>query len=106
MCCPPKLSMSLSTKFSMQHPLKQPARSVTQLPPRLASYPPKKVRMSEFTPVDVTEAVIDSARPAGVATIAVLTHAPNDLTVLHHALTQLPADFMQVAGIDLQAMQS
>jgi cobaltochelatase CobN len=40
------------------------------------------------------------------AAIALLTHAPNDLTVLHHALTQLPDDFVPVAGVNLQALQS
>ncbi|HWZ49679.1 MAG TPA: cobaltochelatase subunit CobN, partial [Herbaspirillum sp.] len=46
------------------------------------------------------------AKAAATATVAVLTHAPNDLTVLHHALTQLPADFDRIAGINLQALQS
>jgi cobaltochelatase CobN len=40
------------------------------------------------------------------ASIALLTHAPNDLTVLHSALTQLPADFPRVSGINLQALES
>ncbi|MDB5992014.1 MAG: cobaltochelatase subunit CobN [Herbaspirillum sp.] len=48
----------------------------------------------------------DSLISEATATVAVLTHAPNDLTVLHHALTQLPADFDRIAGINLQALQS
>jgi cobaltochelatase CobN len=43
---------------------------------------------------------------ATIATIAVLTHAPNDLTALHHAVSQLPEGFGRVAGINLQALQS
>ena len=40
------------------------------------------------------------------ASIALLTHTPNDLTVLHSALTQLPADFARVSGINLQALEN
>ena len=40
------------------------------------------------------------------AAIALLTHAPNDLTVLHSALAQLPDDFAAVTGINLQALDS
>jgi cobaltochelatase CobN len=40
------------------------------------------------------------------APIALLTHTPNDLTVLHSALTQLPADFARVSGINLQALEN
>ena len=38
--------------------------------------------------------------------IALLTHAPNDLTVLHSALTQMPQDFPPVTGVNLQALES
>ena len=40
------------------------------------------------------------------ALIALLTHAPNDLTVLHSALAQIPADFAQTIGINIQTLQS
>lgn len=40
------------------------------------------------------------------ASIALLSHAPNDLTVLHSALAQLPADFPTVTGINLQALEN
>ena len=40
------------------------------------------------------------------AHIALLTHAPNDLTVLHSALTQMPQDFPPVTGVNLQALES
>ena len=40
------------------------------------------------------------------AAIALLTHAPNDLTVLHSALAQLPNGFAQVSGVNLQALES
>jgi cobaltochelatase CobN len=40
------------------------------------------------------------------ASIALLTHAPNDLTVLCCALAQMPADFTQVIGINLQVLES
>ncbi len=40
------------------------------------------------------------------ASIALLTHAPNDLTVLHNALTQMPDGFTQVFGINLQALEN
>ncbi len=40
------------------------------------------------------------------AAIALLTHAPNDLTVLHSALAQLPDGFATVTGINLQALDS
>jgi cobaltochelatase CobN len=43
---------------------------------------------------------------AGAPLIALLTHAPNDLTVLHHARLQLPDDFAHVGGVNLQALQS
>ena len=38
------------------------------------------------------------------AAIALLTHASNDLAVLHSALAQMPADFPAVCGVDLQAL--
>ena len=41
---------------------------------------------------------------AAGAAIALLTHASNDLTVLHSALAQMPADFPLVTGINLQAL--
>jgi cobaltochelatase CobN len=40
------------------------------------------------------------------APIALLTHAPNDLMVLHNALAQMPAGFSQVSGINLQALEN
>ena len=40
------------------------------------------------------------------AAIALLTHAPNDLTVLHSALAQLPDDFAEVTCINLQALEN
>ncbi|MHB8745915.1 MAG: cobaltochelatase subunit CobN, partial [Gammaproteobacteria bacterium] len=40
------------------------------------------------------------------APIALLTHAPNDLMVLHSALAQLPQDFTPVTGVNLQAVES
>ena len=40
------------------------------------------------------------------ASISLLTHAPNDLTVLHSALAQMPAGFTQVIGINLQVLES
>lgn len=40
------------------------------------------------------------------AQIALLTHAPNDLTVLHSALAQMPPDFPPVGGVNLQALES
>ncbi len=40
------------------------------------------------------------------ASIALLTHAPNDLTVLHSALAQLPKDFSKVTGVNLQALEN
>jgi len=40
------------------------------------------------------------------ASIALLTHAPTDLTVLHSALAQMPAGFTLVSGINLQALES
>jgi cobaltochelatase CobN len=40
------------------------------------------------------------------ASIALLTHAPNDLTVLHSALAQMPADFSKVIGINLQELEN
>ncbi|MFI3155707.1 MAG: cobaltochelatase subunit CobN [Methylococcaceae bacterium] len=38
--------------------------------------------------------------------IALLTHAPNDLMVLQSALTQMPEEFPQCIGINLQALES
>ncbi|MDP1772474.1 MAG: cobaltochelatase subunit CobN [Methylobacter sp.] len=38
--------------------------------------------------------------------IALLTHAPNDLMVLQSALAQMPDDFPQCIGINLQALES
>ncbi|WP_034295014.1 cobaltochelatase subunit CobN [Herbaspirillum sp. RV1423] len=43
---------------------------------------------------------------AAPARIAVLTHASTDLAILHHALTQLPADFPATVGINLQGVES
>ena len=40
------------------------------------------------------------------APIALLTHAPNDLMVLHSALAQMPAGFSLVSGINLQALEN
>ncbi|MES2739935.1 MAG: cobaltochelatase subunit CobN [Pseudomonadota bacterium] len=40
------------------------------------------------------------------ADIALLTHATNDLTVLHSALGQLPPEFGAVAGVNLQSLES
>ena len=40
------------------------------------------------------------------ARIALLTHAPNDLVVLHNAATQLPSDFPPVAGVNLQTLEN
>jgi cobaltochelatase CobN len=40
------------------------------------------------------------------ATIALLTHAPNDLTVLQSALAQMPESFPKVSGHVLQALES
>jgi cobaltochelatase CobN len=37
--------------------------------------------------------------------IALLTHAPNDLTVLHNALLHMPTDFPATTGVDLQALE-
>jgi cobaltochelatase CobN len=39
------------------------------------------------------------------ARIALLTHASNDLTVLHQAQSQLPPGFGVVAGVNLQALE-
>jgi cobaltochelatase CobN len=47
-----------------------------------------------------------SETPAGQAQIVLLTHASNDLTVLHHALIQLPAQFPSLNGVNLQALSS
>jgi len=38
--------------------------------------------------------------------IALLTHAPNDLMVLHSAQAQMPEGFPEVTGINLQALES
>ena len=38
--------------------------------------------------------------------IALLTHTPNDLTVLHHAQTQMPDGFSTIVGVNLQALAS
>lgn len=40
------------------------------------------------------------------AHIALLTHASNDLTVLHQAQSQLPAGFGAVAGVNLQSLDA
>ncbi len=40
------------------------------------------------------------------AKLALLTHAPSDLTMLHSALAQLPQDFPPVAGVNLQALEN
>jgi cobaltochelatase CobN len=59
---------------------------------------------------NLSEAIIDASAAAAASTtaaaIAILTHAPNDLTVLHHARTQLPDDFVRIAGVNLQALQN
>ncbi|NHZ34042.1 cobaltochelatase subunit CobN [Massilia rubra] len=44
--------------------------------------------------------------PQGPAPIALLTHASNDLTVLHHAVSQLPPEFGAVAGVNLQGLDA
>ena len=54
----------------------------------------------------MSEAHLSEAAMLQAGAIAVLTHAPNDLTVLHHARTMLPGDFAPIAGVDLQALQS
>jgi cobaltochelatase CobN len=41
-----------------------------------------------------------------MSNIALLTHAPNDLMVLQSALAQMPEDFTEVSGINLQALES
>ncbi|GAC1545587.1 MAG: cobaltochelatase subunit CobN [Collimonas sp.] len=46
------------------------------------------------------------APPMSGIHIALLTHAPNDLTVLHSALVQMPQDFPTVTGVNLQALES
>ncbi|MDP3844342.1 MAG: cobaltochelatase subunit CobN [Oxalobacteraceae bacterium] len=46
------------------------------------------------------------AAMAPSARIALLTHAPNDLTVLHSALAQLPQEFPAVTGVNLQALEN
>ncbi len=38
------------------------------------------------------------------AHIALLTHTPNDLTVLHHAQAQMPNGFSAIVGVNLQAI--
>ncbi|MBC7452563.1 MAG: cobaltochelatase subunit CobN, partial [Massilia sp.] len=52
---------------------------------------------------NVAENVADTA--AAGAAIALLTHASNDLTVLHSALAHMPPDFPLVTGINLQALE-
>jgi cobaltochelatase CobN len=47
-----------------------------------------------------------SDMPERQAQIVLLTHASNDLTVLHHALAQLPPQFPSLDGINLQALGS
>jgi cobaltochelatase CobN len=42
--------------------------------------------------------------PAHGASLALLTHASNDLTVLHQAQAQMPAGFGAVLGVNLQAL--
>ncbi|MDQ1923243.1 cobaltochelatase subunit CobN [Massilia pseudoviolaceinigra] len=44
--------------------------------------------------------------PQGPAHIALLTHASNDLTVLHHAVSQLPPEFGAVSGVSLQRLDA
>jgi cobaltochelatase CobN len=65
-----------------------------------------KVSMSESAVGAPSLASPSTASFGGRAAIALLTHAANDLTVLHHALTQMPEEFAQVTGIDLQALHS
>jgi cobaltochelatase CobN len=43
---------------------------------------------------------------AGPADVALLTHASNDLTVLHQAQAQLPSGFARVAGVNLQSLDA
>ena len=43
---------------------------------------------------------------AGAAHLALLTHASNDLTVLHQARAQLPAGFGSVVGVNLQSLDA
>lgn len=43
---------------------------------------------------------------AGPAHIALLTHASNDLTVLHQARAQMPSGFCGVAGVNLQSLDA
>ena len=43
---------------------------------------------------------------AAPAHIALLTHASNDLTVLHQARAQLPSGFGGVAGVNLQSLDA
>ena len=38
------------------------------------------------------------------SSIALLTHTPNDLSVLHHAQTQMPDGFSPIVGVNLQAI--
>ncbi len=44
--------------------------------------------------------------PRGPGNIALLTHAPNDLTVLRSAIAQLPAELATVSGVNLQSIDS
>ena len=48
---------------------------------------------------------MSSAVNATPVRIALLTHAPSDLGILHHALTQLPPDFPRTHGVNLQALE-
>ncbi|RXZ32518.1 cobaltochelatase subunit CobN [Oxalobacteraceae bacterium CAVE-383] len=54
---------------------------------------------------DTSEPHQSPAAPQSAA-IALLTHAPNDLTVLQHARTLLPGEFAPIAGVNLQALQN
>lgn len=48
---------------------------------------------------------MSSAVTVAPVRIALLTHAPSDLGILHHAVTQLPPDFPRTHGVNLQALE-
>lgn len=54
----------------------------------------------------MTDPAAAPARTPAHAPMALLTHASNDLTVLHQAQSQLPAGFGAVAGVNLQALDA
>lgn len=49
---------------------------------------------------------LKTPEPMTGAHIALLSHAPGDLTMLHSAMAQLLQDFPPVAGVNLQALES